>query len=901
MLLPILASADYSGYCGDKVTYYYEEITKTLTISGQGEMTDYYKSSSPVSPWRGIEIKKVVIGDGVTSIGSYAFYGCSSMTSVNIPNSVTFIGHNAFEDCSGLTSLTIGNGVKSIGYEAFSDCSGLTSLTIGNSVTNIGNEAFICCSGLTSLTIGNSVTSIGRCAFANCHLLTSVDIPNSVESIGESAFASCGLTSITIPNNVKSIGNNAFDYCSDLTTIVSEIDNPFEIGKNSNNMYNAVTLIVPVGTKDKYKSTLGWNGFNVVEFGEGGIDGKRIEVEGVYYEIGSNNNVFLTSNNQKYSGDFLIQNQVAFNGKKYDVTSIGQSAFSGCIGLTSVSIPSSITSIGQFAFDGCSALASVTIPNSVITIGARTFYNCGLTSVTIPNSVTSIGKMAFAYCTDLTSITIPNSVVDIEDNAFNGCISLTSAIIGSSVKSIGYDAFGNTNLKKTIWLTNTPPSGYNYASGAVNYVSNDQFSSLSNTLKYQFLSSYFEVDGVRYVPISPSDRTCDAIDLVSDECSTNTIIESKVVYKGVTMNVKNINPYLAYNNKNIKTLSIDPEGVVSDFAFAECSNMKSITLGKKVSAIGSYAFQGCSSLETVDIPDIVTVLNDYTFSNCTSLKEIKINPNITKINNSVFNNCTSLKKVIIVDSDTELYLGYNSISYYSGYTGTPLFADCPLDYVYIGRDLVYNSEEKYSYSPFYRNTTLREVKITDKETEILENEFYGCNNLQRITIGDGVTSIGKWAFSGCQSLKFFAFGSQVKTIGQEAFSDCSAVVEISSKAKTAPVCGTQALDDINKWECKLYVPEGCLTDYQVADQWKDFFFMEEGTGTNWQDIIGDANGDGVVDDADIKEIVNYIMGVPSSKFIFNNADANGDNTVNVVDIVIVGNIIKEDNQTHKGW
>ena len=885
MLLPILASADYSGYCGDNVIYYYEEITKTLTITGKGEMTDFYKDSSPVSPWRWIEMKKVVIGEGVTSIGCYAFYGCSSMTSINIPNSVTFIGRNAFEGCNGLTSLNIGNGVKWIGYEAFFNCSGLTSLTIGDNVTSIGNEAFIFCSGLTSLTIGSNVTNIGGYAFANCNLLTSVVIPNSVENIGEGAFANCGLTSVTIPNNVKSIENNAFDYCSNLTRIVSEIDNPFEIGKNSNDMYNAVTLIVPMGTKDKYKSTIGWNGFNIVEFGEGGIDGKRIEVEGVYYVIGSNNNVFLTSNNQKYSGDFLIHNQVAFNGKTYDVTSIGQSAFSGCIGLTSVSIPSSVTSIGQFAFDGCSALVSVTIPNSVITIEDRTFSGSGLTSVTIPNSVTSIGKMAFGSCTDLTSITIPNSVTNIEDNAFSGCINLTSAIIGSSVKSIGYDAFWNTNLKKTIWLTNTPPSGYSYASGAVNYVSNDQFSSLNNTVKYQFLSSYFDVDGIRYVPISPSDRTCDAIDLVSDECSTNTKIGSTVVFKGVTMNVKNIKPYFAYNNKYIKTLSINPEGVISDFAFADCSNVKYVTLGKNVSAIGSCAFQGCSSLETVDIPDLVTVLNDYTFSNCSSLKEIRINPNITKINNSVFNSCTSLKKVIIVDSDTELYLGSNSISYYSGYTGTPLFADCPLDYVYIGRNLVYNSEAKYGYSPFYRNTTLREVKITDKETEILENEFYGCNNLQSITIGDGVTSIGKWAFSGCQSLKFFAFGSQVKTIGQEAFSDCSAVVEISSKAKTAPVCGTQALDDINKWECKLYVPEGSLTAYQVADQWKDFFFMDEGTGTNWQDIIGDANGDGVVDDADIIEIENYIMGRPSERFIKKAADANNDGKVNVADIV----------------
>ena len=190
-----------------------------------------------------------------------------------------------------------------------------------------------------------------------------------------------------------------------------------------------------------------------------------------------------------------------------------------------------------------------------------------------------------------------------------------------------------------------------------------------------------------------------------------------------------------------------------------------------------------------------------------------------------------MKKVTIADSESTLTFGSNG--------NNPIFFSCPLDYVYIGRDISYSTSSGSGYSPFYRNTTLREVKITDKETEISENEFYGCSNLQSVTIGDGVTTIGKWAFSGCSSLKFFAFGSKVADIGQEAFSDCAAVVEISSKAKSAPVCGSQALDDINKWECKLYVPDGCMAAYEAADQWKDFFFKEVGEGTASQGESGE--------------------------------------------------------------
>ena len=281
--------------------------------------------------------------------------------------------------------------------------------------------------------------------------------------------------------------------------------------------------------------------------------------------------------------------------------------------------------------------------------------------------------------------------------------------------------------------------------------------------------------------------------------------------------------------------------------------MQSVTLGQKVSAIGSYAFQGCSSLEAIEIPDIVSVLNDYAFQGCSSLQEVKLGsqlktinqyafggcialpsitiPNaVTNIYNYVFGGCTGLKTVNIADSESTLTFGSNG--------SNPIFASCPLDYVYIGRDINYSTNGNTGYSPFYRNTTLREVKITDKETEISENEFYGCTNLQKITIGDGVTTIGKRAFSGASSLKFFAFGSQVADIGEEAFSDCAAVIEITSKAATPPVCGSQALDDINKWDCKLYVPKGCMTAYEAADQWKDFFFKEVGTGTSEENPDG---------------------------------------------------------------
>ena len=208
-------------------------------------------------------------------IGAYAFYGCSSLTSLTLPSNVTKIGESAFEGCSGLTSLTLPSSVTSIGSSAFHGCSGLASLTLPSSVTSIGWSAFSGCSGLTSLTLPSSVTEIGAYAFYGCSSLASLTLPSSVTEIGESAFEGCSsLTSLTLPSSVTSIGSSAFYGCSGLTSIYVSWESPLSIDaytfKDANT--EKCILYVPKGTYDDYWLS-NWGIFaNIVEYDATGID-----------------------------------------------------------------------------------------------------------------------------------------------------------------------------------------------------------------------------------------------------------------------------------------------------------------------------------------------------------------------------------------------------------------------------------------------------------------------------------------------------------------------------------------------------------------------------------------------------------------------------------------------------
>ncbi|MBO4661595.1 MAG: leucine-rich repeat protein [Bacteroidaceae bacterium] len=492
----------------------------SVTINSNQVVSEKHYSFSNFGTIFGSQVKEYILGDDVTSIGDYAFYGCSGLTSFTIPNTVTSIGENAFYGCDALTSIIIPNTVTRIGDKAFSGCSGLTSVTInssqivsvdygssglytifgtyieeyiiGDDVTSIGEYAFRGCSGLTSVTIGNSVTSIGNNAFYRCSGLTSVTINSNeivsktytydsnlvtifgsqvkeyiigegVTSIGENAFCHCDGLSVTIPNSVTTIGACAFD------------------GYLTKAEFASMESLCRMQFEDEYSNPLSCADYLYVN----GQEVKDLVIPSSVKSIGDYAFCFC---------DWLTSVTIPNS-----VTSISWNAFSYCANLTSVTInsnaivsenqyPSSIlgtifgsqvkeyiigddvTSIGDYAFCGLDCLTSVTIGNSVTSIGEYAFFGLdGLTSVTIGNSVTSIGYSAFSGC-GLTSITFPKSVTDIDGHAFSGCTELTRIRVNGEISC---DSYAFSNMESYNIMLYVPSS---YASW---YRNNDPWSELN--------------------------------------------------------------------------------------------------------------------------------------------------------------------------------------------------------------------------------------------------------------------------------------------------------------------------------------------------------------------------------------------------------------------------------------
>jgi len=458
-------------------------------------------------------LTSVTIGKSITNIGENAFIGCTSLTTLNF-NAISCADFNRREEYHPfynlhITTINIGdsvqripayfaykkfitnielpNSVITIGANAFYMCNYLTSAVLGESVSTIGDYAFYACARLENVNFPNSITTIGNYAFNICMAVSKIILGNSVSSIGHHAFDGCiAASKITLGNSLTSIGNYAFNNCSGLKKLYCSIGNPSLVttGTNafylSSNNYNSRTLFVPRNSLQEYQASSDWEPYfgNIMEMDTSSIiTFADVNVKAICIanwdtncdsELSESEAAAVTDINLIFYKKRTITSfdeLRCFTG----LTAIGDTAFSNCSNLASITIPKNVTSIGIAPFANCPELGSINVVNdnpvfnshndcnAIIETASNTLILGGKNTI-IPESVIRIGNNAFYGSINLTEIAIPNSVSSIGYSAFRGCSSLQSITIPSSVSAIGNSAFYNCTHLDTVYSYIMDPS-----------------------------------------------------------------------------------------------------------------------------------------------------------------------------------------------------------------------------------------------------------------------------------------------------------------------------------------------------------------------------------------------------------------------------------------------------------
>lgn len=780
-----------NGKCGENLTW--ELKDGVLKIDGTGRMYD--GTASAGMPWESYQtqIEKVVVADGVTYIGDYAFEGCSTLTEIVLPKDLKTIGTSAFRRCTKLVNIDLPQKLTVIGDELFSGCESLTGITIPENVTRIGVDAFYNCKSIERLTLPESVGTIGAYAFSDCSGLTEFTIPGSVRRLESGTFSGCGeMMAVTIPSGVTEINETAFTNCSKLEIYgfndtaahryAANHGIPFHDLSSDANEGNVQLLKWKI--EDGILTISGEGAMPDWEIGQQPWNSKNKLVKEVVIEEG------ITS-----VGNYAFH---AFSGIRKvtladSVKKIGNYAFLSCAGLTDIQIPFMTTSIGNYAFRNCSSLKRVQLFEGMAKIGEYAFQDCSsLESISIPKGVMDIGKNAFERCTRLSSVNLSEGLKTIGEYAFHECSSLQDLEFPDSVAKIGSFAFyGCTSLKNLVVPGNvTELEGFVFGGNKLDSITipatveTIASTALNAKICYGWrgtaAETYADEKNMIFVDIS---------DGYSGDCG------DKVTWrlKGGTLTISGKGKMSEWTNspapwsllaENIREVVIE-EGVTSIMrdAFRGCVNLESVIVPISVDKIYDSAFLECSEETTIqgyqytfaeqfakenDIPFIVryysgegawgenlhwkldggvltisgtgnmpesgaTPWSDYR----KIIKEVVIEEGVTSVRSSLFSGCPNIRKVEIADSVTTI-----------------------------------------GNSAFERCTSLEDVTLPNTITTITSGLFSCCYNLTKITIPDSVTRINNSAFGGCTGLKSIVIPAGVTVIRYNAFQNCSSLESI---------------------------------------------------------------------------------------------------------------------------
>ena len=727
------------------------------------------------------------IGQDLEEVGTHAFYGCSNITKLTLPNTITTIGDGAFYNCSSITEVTIGNSLKSIGSEAFYGCASFTALILPDGFTTMGKSAFEGCRKLTVAKLGNSLTAVPGKAFKNCIALSEMDIPATAVSIGDQAFYNdstiatismkeglvtigsevfynnSGITTFSIPGTVTSMGSNSFYGCTntiyltlkDGDEILTLYNNSGKSRKTGTYCYNDYFYDCPIrllylGRNLKYYFSNNKTMYDIV-------DGKTKSISRASAPFASSKTLKKVTIGPKvtFVYNHLCNNCDLITSIDFPVgiDSIYAHAFDGCDGLSSVSFKESTEhtiGIGDAVFKNCVALPQVTLPCQLSTLGDDTFQGCTTLKDVVFNNNSSyepsltIGSYTFAQCYPITTLSFPGRLKSIGNYTFSDCTYLTDITFQDSktAVSLGYGAKNSSSYFKNVPLFGNSNLEKLYMGRNVDY---------NASANYGYSPFYNQ----KYLT-----------DVTFSQAGTVTYCKD----------------YLLYKVGCCKTLKL-PESLTSigNSTFRGMSSLEAIVIPNNVTTIGTYAFAGDTLMLSAKLSTSCSWLKEGLFSNCSTLQAITIPSVVTKMDTKMFTNCKSLANVNFEDATDLIEMGYGASEKEYG-----LFRDCPVETLYLGRWLSYNTEVS-TRSPFFHISALKNLTFGQNVSVVDKYMFSYCTGLEEVYLPDNITSVGLWGFRGCTALKTVRMSQKLSQVADYGFSECKSLDNVVFPASMTSV------------------------------------------------------------------------------------------------------------------
>ena len=456
--VPYGVSAQASGTLNSKMSWYLEK-NGVLTISGTGAMPNFNNIGAPWYQYR-TSIKKVVVEEGITSIGSYAFTRCNIMTEVSLPSTLLMINTYAFDNCRSLSSIDLPNKLWKIETNAFSECVALTRIELPDSVTTVGSSVFSTCHNLKYVKLSAGMKEIPDSMFFNMDTLNTVIIPEGITSIGDTVFrGGDGITEITIPAQISKIGVAAFADCTKLKNIYVDSDNQYFTSVNGILFSKDMKTLIcyPAGrTATTYTVPSGVTKIGYAAFGTAKnlyyiyLPDSVTHIDTYAFTFCDLLQKMTIGPNVVSLGDAALGYNMNLKSVVFENpnTTLDWHTFANCVSLTSVTLPQNLTILPTGLFSGCSKLKEITIPETVTVFGDSCFNSCSaLKIIDVPKKVTFIGYDAFYKCTSLEIINIHGNISTVDFRAFQDCTSLKIINLSGTLEKIDTTAFKNTVLK----------------------------------------------------------------------------------------------------------------------------------------------------------------------------------------------------------------------------------------------------------------------------------------------------------------------------------------------------------------------------------------------------------------------------------------------------------------------